>query len=247
MKDNNYLDWQGLDFITNFASEYSGTNSIANSIINAINNRTGNYELKILSRTGHTYSLGIGVYSEADKVPLKVENLIENHSGRYYINLRGANVATETNVFYATKIVVVENIAGVKNTMEYFCKIENGNYNYYDADGNIVRDAMLACSEDNATYKLTAYDVFGEAYTTCFNTKGQEFYNIEFAGFGKAHQVEGETRYYAYSETTITYDGIFELSYSDIKVVIEDSNQAKSEINDENEKKYSIYFYFVIK
>jgi len=220
LKDNNYLDWQGLDFVTNFASEHSGDNSVANKIINAIKDRTGNYELKILSRTGNTYSLGIGVYSEADKVPLKVENLIENHNGKYFINLRGANVATETNVFYATKIVVVENVEGTISTKEYVCRIENGQYNYSDEDGNIVRDSMVACSEANATYKITAFDVFGESYTTRFNTFGKEFYAIEFADFGKAYQVEGETRYYAYSDTIISFDGIFKIDYTDIEVLV---------------------------
>ena len=222
LKDNNFADWQGLDFVTNFASEYSGVNSIANKIINAIKDRTGNYELKILSRSGHIYSLGIGVYSETDKVPLKVENLIENHNGRYFINLRGANVATETNVFYATKIVVVENIEGSTEliTKQYVCRIENGQYNYY-CDNTLIPDAMVICSEANATYKITAYDVFGEAYPTRFNTFGKEFYSIEFADFGKAYQVEGETRYYAYSDTTISYDGIFKIDYSDIEVYVD--------------------------
>jgi len=222
LKDNNFADWQGLNFATNFASEYSGVNSIANKIINAIKDRTGNYELKILSRSGHIYSLGIGVYSETDKVPLKVENLIENHNGRYFINLRGANVATETNVFYATKIVVVENIEGSTEliTKQYICRIENGQYNYY-CDNTLIPDAMVICSEANATYKITAYDVFGEAYPTRFNTFGKEFYSIEFADFGKAYQVEGETRYYAYSDTTISYDGIFKIDYSDIEVYVD--------------------------
>jgi len=228
LKDNNFADWQGLDFVTNFASEYSGANSVANKIINAINKRTGNYELKILSRTGHTYSLGIGVYSEADKVPLKVENLIENHNGRYYINLRAANVATETNVFYATKIVVVENIEGSTSSKEYICRIENGQYNYY-CDNELIKDAMIACSEANATYKITAYDVFGEPYTTRFNTFGQEFYTIEFADFGKAYQVEGETRYYAYSDTTIIYDGIFTIGYDEIYVLVNNKDEIKTE------------------
>lgn len=231
--NNNTLadGWQPLKLVTNFATNSSGANSLTNLIINKIAGRKGSYELSIVPRAGQVYKLGISVYSEDDKVDLDIERLIRIENNKYFINLRGANILKNNNMFYAKEIIVVEKEVD-KEAVEkrYICKIENGRYNYYFdnntpevlTDDVLINNALLTC-KDNTTYKLTLMDVFGRYNHTRFNTAGKAFYTINFADFGN-YYIDEQGHYYAFSEVEIVYDEIFKIEYGDDIRVVVDNN-----------------------
>ncbi len=230
LKDVNNIildNWKPLNIVTNFATAYSGDNSISNQIVNAIGSRKGTYELTITSRTGQPYNLAISVYSEEDKIELDVERLIKDENGNYYKNNQGkyliklgeANITKGNNVFYAKEIIVVEKVEGEEaETTRYFCR-PGDNYNYYDANGIKVDGGIIIC-RDNATYKLTLTDVFGVSKSTRFNTTGKEFYSIEFDDF-KTYYINEQGHYYAYSNAILTFDEIFTIANNNISISID--------------------------
>lgn len=226
LKDVNNINndnWQPLDFVTNFASIYAGDNSISNEIVKAIGSRKGNYELTITSRAGQSYKLGISVYSESDKIELDIEKLIQIQNGKYYINLRGANITKGNNVFYAKQITVIEKIDGEEAVEKTYTCRPGDNYNYYDELDNKINGAIIPCSE-NATYKITLIDVFGDPKTTRFNTTGKEFYSLTYSDFGN-YFINEEGHFYLYSDMEIEFDGIFELNNNDVSITLDNNTQ----------------------
>lgn len=160
----------------------------------------GNYILTLYSRT-NTYSTTLNYYDINERIELNILNLVEELNGEYRINLLGANVTYNGITYYAEEIIIRHN--GESQT--YICRPENGRYNYYiyseiNDSYTLVSNIILL---EGGTYQIEMTDAFGQTSYHRFNTEGQDFYSLEFAG-GNSYELSNV--YYSFNQATISYN-----------------------------------------
>ena len=213
---------EDLSFVTNFATAYTGANSVANKIAKYINNKRGTYQVTIVPRSGETYQLTIGVYGESEDVSLNPKAVEVISNGKYFIKLDNANRLVDNVMYFAKSIEVIEKEDGKDAvTTTYYCDPNNG-YNYYYLVGEareFVINNTIEC-KDNTTYKVKLTDLFKKEYSPIrFNTAGKQFYVVEFANPGK-YYLDELGNYYGFTQATIKYDQIFKLINNNITVKV---------------------------